>query len=232
MRLDKYISTTTDFSRKEAKRLLKAGVVRVDGVAVGDPSLRIRPDQTVSIDEMPLSEPGPRYFMLNKPPGYVCATKDSDHPVVLDLLDEPNRDRLQVAGRLDIDTTGLVLITDDGKWNHAVTSPARACGKTYYVCTDGDIPGKAAEKFERGMILDGERRRTRPAKLEILFANEARLTIHEGKYHQVKRMFAALGIRVEELHRESIGGIVLDDDLEEGEYRELTPGEINSVYTA
>ena len=229
MRLDKYISNTTDLSRKQVKRLLKEGIVQVDGTVATDPSLHIDPRQRVTIEGEELGSPGPRYFMLNKPAGYVCATRDSEHPVVLDLLDEPNLDKLQIAGRLDIDTTGLVLITDDGQWNHAITSPARSCATTYYVCTAEDIPDNAAEKFARGLMLDGDKRRTRPAVLEKLFANEARVTVTEGKYHQVKRMFAALGNRVEELHRERIGDIVLDGDLEEGEYRPLTAGEIESV---
>jgi len=230
MRLDKYIGNTTDYSRKEIKRLLKAGLVTVDGDAVTDPSLHISPDQAIAIDGERLSTPGPRYFMVNKPKGYVCATKDSEHPIVLDLLDEPNKEKLQIAGRLDIDTTGLVLITDDGKWNHAITSPNRSCGKTYYVCTADDIAEETIARFARGIMLDGERRRTNPANLEILFSNEARLTINEGKYHQVKRMFGAMGNRVVELHRESVGEIVLDLDLEEGGYRALTPEEIASAF--
>lgn len=229
MRLDKYISTATDYSRKEVKRLLRDGVISVDNTIETNPSRHIRPDQTVSIDDMILAQPGPRYFMLNKPPGYVCATKDSEHPIVIDLLDEPNKDRLQIAGRLDIDTTGLVLITDDGKWNHAVTSPNRDCKKIYAVCTAEDIPTAVIEQFAKGVILEGEHYRTKPAELEIIFANEARLTISEGKYHQVKRMFAAVGNRVLELHRERIGNIILDSELDVGEYRKLTSDEVQSI---
>ena len=230
MRLDKYISNTTDYSRKEVKRLLKTGAVAVAGETVSDPSLNIDPEEPVTLDGIPLQRPGPRYFMLHKPRGYICATKDGEHPIVLDLVDEPNRDRLQIAGRLDIDTTGLVLLTDDGQWNHAITSPHRKCAKIYYVHTADDIPDQTVEQFARGVMLEGERLRTKPAALEKLFANEARLTITEGRYHQVKRMFAAVGNRVEELHREAIGDIVLDEDLEEGEYRPLTTAEIDSIW--
>ena len=230
MRLDKYISTTTDYSRKDVKRLLKEGVVSVDGTIEKSPSRHILPDQTVSIDEIILAQPGPRYFMLHKPVGYVCATKDGEHPIVLDLLDEPNKEKLQIAGRLDIDTTGLVLITDDGKWNHAITSPNRQCHKTYYVCTAETISDETIDKFAKGLILEGERQRTKPATLDVLYANEARLTISEGKYHQIKRMFGAVGNRVVELHRERIGNIILDPALEEGEYRPLTPAEIENGF--
>lgn len=230
MRLDKYISRTTDLSRKAVKRLLRTGLVSVDGEPITDPALHIDPARTVRIEGEELDEPGPRYFMLNKPPGYVCATTDGEHPIVLDLLEEPNRDLLRIAGRLDIDATGLVLITDDGRWNHAVTSPRRDCPKTYYVCTDAAIEPRWVEKFDRGMMLEGEKRRTRPARLELLFANEARVTLHEGRYHQVKRMFGATGNRVVELHREAVGEIQLDPDLEEGDYRPLTEAEVDSVW--
>lgn len=230
MRLDKFISQATDYSRKQVKRLLKEGAVTVAGETSSDPGLHIDEYSVVTVAGVELNAPAPRYFMLNKPLGYVSATRDSEHPVVLDLLDEPNKDKLQIAGRLDIDTTGLVLITDDGPWNHAVTSPRRDCAKIYHVVTTDDIPESAVEKFARGVYLDGEKRRTKAASLEILYANEARLAIAEGKYHQVKRMFAAIGNRVEELHREAIGAIALDPGLAPGEYRPLTPEEIDSVY--
>ncbi|MCK9503322.1 MAG: 16S rRNA pseudouridine(516) synthase RsuA [Porticoccaceae bacterium] len=230
MRLDKFISQVTDHSRKDVKKLLKDGVVTIDGKPVFDPSLHIAPTHVVRLGDQLLAEAKPRYFMLNKPKGYVCASKDSDHQIVLDLLDEANKDKLQIAGRLDIDTTGLVLITDDGQWNHAITSPRRACNKHYYVCTADAIAPETKAKFAKGVLLDGEKKPTKPAILDLLFANEAHLTISEGRYHQVKRMFAAVGNRVVELHREQIGDITLDPDLAEGEYRPLREDEINSVY--
>lgn len=229
MRLDKYVSHVSDLSRKEVKRLLRAGYITVDGETIKDPSTYISETMEVCVDGEPLEAPRPRYFMLHKPQGYVCVTKDRDHPTVLELIDEPNKDKLQIAGRLDIDTTGLVLITDDGKWNHAITSPKRECKKTYYVTLASDIQSDTGKQFATGVKLDGELKPTLPAELEVLFSNEARLTISEGKYHQVKRMFAAVGNKVEELHREQVGAIVLDPDLEPGEYRELTADEVLSV---
>jgi 16S rRNA pseudouridine516 synthase len=229
MRLDKYIAQVSELSRSQVKKALKAELITLNGETVKDPALHISPEDLVELDGEPLSQPGPRYFMLNKPQGYICATHDGEHPTVLDLLDEINKDKLQIAGRLDIDTTGLVLITDDGQWNHKVTSPRHHCPKTYYASLAHDLAENAEEKLTEGLMLDGETKRTKPATLERLFSNEVKLTISEGKYHQVKRMFAALGNRVTELHRESVGGIVLDEALEPGDYRPLTDAEINSI---
>ncbi|SHG24867.1 16S rRNA pseudouridine516 synthase [Microbulbifer donghaiensis] len=229
IRLDKAVSQVTDLSRAEVKRAAKAERITVNGEVVTDPATKIDIADTLCLDGEPLLEPGPRYLMLHKPLGYVCATKDSEHPTVLDLIDEPNKHKLHIAGRLDIDTTGLVLLTDDGQWSHMVTSPRRHCDKTYYAHLADRIGEDAVEKFAKGIWLDNEKKRTKPARLEILFANEVRITISEGRYHQVKRMFAALGNKVLELHRERIGDIVLSDDLEEGDYRYLTPEEVASV---
>ncbi|SDZ78491.1 16S rRNA pseudouridine(516) synthase RsuA [Microbulbifer marinus] len=229
IRLDKAISQVTDLSRAEVKRAARAERITVNDEVVTDPATKIAATDTLCLDGEPLMEPGPRYLMLHKPLGYVCATKDSEHPTVLDLIDEPNKHKLHIAGRLDIDTTGLVLLTDDGQWSHMVTSPRHHCDKTYYAHLADRIGEEAVEKFAKGIWLDNEKKRTKPAKLEILFANEVRITISEGRYHQVKRMFAALGNKVLELHRERIGDILLDEDLQEGDYRDLTPEEIASV---
>ena len=229
MRLDKYVSHASDLSRKEVKRLMWAGHVTVDGEAVTDPGMHIDETMKVCVDCTPLEQPRSRYYMLHKPLGYVCVTKDGKHQTVLELLDEHNKDKLQIAGRLDIDATGLVLITDDGKWNHAVTSPKRGCKKTYYVALAKDIDAATSERLQKGVMLEGETKLTLPANLELLSSNEARLTISEGRYHQVKRMFAAVGNRVEQLHREQVGYISLDAVLEPGEYRKLSEDEIASV---
>jgi len=229
MRLDKFIAQTTDLSRALVKIALRNKRVLVNGELIKDASLHISPADTVQLDGETLSAVGPRYFMLHKPAGYICATTDSDHPTVLDLLDEPNKLTLHIAGRLDIDTTGLVLITDDGQWNHRVTSPRRECQKTYYVTLVSDLASDAEEKLQAGIQLKSEKHLTKPAALERLYSNEVRLTISEGKYHQVKRMFAALDNRVVELHRERIGDITLDDSLQAGDYRPLSEAEINSI---
>ncbi|WP_444886508.1 16S rRNA pseudouridine(516) synthase RsuA [Microbulbifer sp. JMSA008] len=219
----------TDLSRSDVKRAAKAERISVNGEIVTDPAAKVQASDALYLDGEPLHEPGPRYIMLNKPLGYVSATKDGEHPTVLDLIDEPNKAKLHIAGRLDIDTTGLVLLTDDGQWSHKVTSPNHHCEKTYYALLAEKIEEDAVAKFVKGIWLNNEKKRTKPAKLEILYANEVRITIGEGRYHQVKRMFAALGNRVIELHRERIGDIFLDEELQEGEYRLLTSEEIASV---
>ena len=229
MRLDKYIAQVTDLSRALVKIALRSKRITVNGQPVKDASLHLGSTDVVRLDGAVLGAVGARYFMLHKPVGYICATTDSHQPTVLDLLDEPNKQALHIAGRLDIDTTGLVLITDDGPWNHRVTSPRRECGKTYCVALADDLVSDAQERLLAGIQLNNEQHLTKPAVLEQLSARQVRLTISEGKYHQVKRMFAALNNRVIELHRERIGDIRLDAELGAGEYRPLTAAEISSI---
>ena len=226
MRLDKYIASVTDLSRNDAKRALKSGLVRVDGVIVDDPQCEIAPTAQVEIEGQRLRMATPRYFMLHKPIGYICAAKDRRHLTVLDLLDEDNVENLHAVGRLDIDTTGLVLLTDDGQWSHRITSPKSDCEKTYWLQTAEPIAETAVEQFARGLFLHSEKERLLPAQLEIIDELTARLTIREGKYHQVKRMFGAIGNAVVKLHRERIGAVVLDPELAEGRYRSLSASEI------
>ena len=229
MRLDKYLSNFSGLSRKEARQVIKAGDVLVNGVMLTDPTCSIADDAEVQWSGLHIAPAGPRYFMLNKPVGYVCANSDSHNPTVFELLDEDGVEDLQVAGRLDIDTTGLVLITDDGQWNHRVTSPKTQKSKCYAVQLAEPVTADAVPLFADGILLRSEKKRTRPAVLEIIAPTQVRLIIHEGKYHQVKRMFAAIGNQVVALHRESIAEIVLDANLAPGEYRPLTAAEIASI---
>jgi 16S rRNA pseudouridine516 synthase len=229
MRLDKFIANVTDLSRSDAKRVIKARLVQVAGLTIEDPQYEVDAATEVTLQGRSLRSALSRYFMLHKPNGYVCATKDRKHSTVLDLLDEDNRETLHIVGRLDIDTTGLVLLTDDGQWSHRVTAPKSNCDKTYLLQTAEPIASQLVEQFARGLFLQTEKQRLKPAQLEIIDALNARLTISEGKYHQVKRMFGAVGNAVVRLHRERIGGIVLDPHLAEGEYRPLTAEEIASA---
>lgn len=230
MRLDKFLSQQLGVSRALVLRELRNKRVTVDGEIVKTGSMKISPEQRVEFDGNVLDLiTGPRYFMLNKPQGYVCSTDDPDHPTVLYFLEEPVAYKLHAAGRLDIDTTGLVLMTDDGQWSHRITSPRHHCEKTYLVTLENPLADDTAAQFEAGVQLHNEDSLTKPAKLEQIEENLVRLTISEGRYHQVKRMFAAVGNRVVALHRERIGEIVMDEDLEPGQYRPLTEQEIASV---
>lgn len=230
MRLDKFISQQLGVSRAIAGREIRAQRITIDGEMVRDASFKLDPEHQVAFDGSPLvQQNGPRYFMLNKPQGYVCSTEDPDHPTVLYFLDVPVAHKLHAAGRLDIDTTGLVLMTDDGQWSHRITSPRHHCEKTYLVTLEHPVAEDTAGQFAHGVQLHNEKDLTKPARLEVLAPTEVRLTLSEGRYHQVKRMFAAVGNRVIGLHRERIGDIELDADLAPGEYRPLTQEEIASV---
>lgn len=230
MRLDKFLSQQLGVSRALVLRELRNKRVTVDGEIVKTGAMKISPEQRVEFDGNVLDQiTGQRYFMLNKPQGYVCSTDDPDHPTVLYFLEEPVAYKLHAAGRLDIDTTGLVLMTDDGQWSHRITSPRHHCEKTYLVNLEHPLADDTAAQFEAGVQLHNEDSLTKPAQLEKIEDCLVRLTISEGRYHQVKRMFAAVGNRVVGLHRERIGEIVMDEDLEPGQYRPLTAQEIASV---
>ena len=229
LRLDKYISNATDLSRTDVKKLIKAGQVSIDGEPAKSGSQKLTNDQEVAIEGSTIQLMATRYFMMNKPVGVVSATKDHTNPTALDLIYEHRNDQLQIAGRLDIDTTGLLLITDDGQWNHIVTSPRTDCKKVYLVELENPVGKDYQRKLEAGIALEGEKRRCLPASMEVIDDHHIRLCISEGKYHQVKRMMTSLGNQVISLHRLQIGGIELDPDLEPGDYRPLTDDEIASI---
>ncbi len=229
MRLDRFISQSTDYSRKQVKYLLYGKRVTLNDELVRLADTKINANDKVCIDGELLGNLSQRYFMLNKPVGFVSATKDKEHLTVMEFIDEPRKEQLSVAGRLDIDTTGLVLLTDDGPWLHRVISPKHDCAKVYLVETIEPLDEKQIRKLEEGVFLKNDKVRTKPAKVEIIDEYHYRLSITEGRYHQVKRMFGAIGNKVESLHREQIGKIKLDQELQPGEYRNLTQDEIDSV---
>lgn len=229
MRLDKFICDCTGLTRSQAGKSVRQGLVTINGELVKQAARQVSASDTVMLDGNELQLVGLRYFMLHKPAGFLCANDDPEHQTVFTLLDEPLVERLHTVGRLDLDTTGLLLITDDGQWSHRLTSPKHHVPKTYRVWTADPIPNEAISQFAEGIMLRGEKDPTKPAELEIVAEHEALLTIHEGRYHQVKRMFAAIGNKVEQLHRERIGGLQLPDDLAAGEYRELTADELTQL---
>ncbi|MBL3528053.1 MAG: 16S rRNA pseudouridine(516) synthase RsuA [gamma proteobacterium endosymbiont of Lamellibrachia anaximandri] len=229
MRLDKYLSSVTRLSRSQAQKTIRAGRVQVDGEAEKSTSRSVMPEARVTLDGNEMAQPGPRYFMLHKPQGYVCSSGDPQHPTALDLLDEVITGDLHFAGRLDIDATGLVLITSDGQWSHRIVAPGRKCRKYYRVTLADPLTALDAEKLRQGVLLRNEPQPTQPAELEILSERNCLLTITEGRYHQVKRMFAAVGNRVVGLHRVAIGNLELDENLAPGAYRSLSLHEVEVV---
>jgi 16S rRNA pseudouridine516 synthase len=231
MRLDKYVAHSTNYSRADVKRLIKAGDVRVNQQQVSNPALHINSDSdVVSLLGQTLSLRTLSYYMLHKPKGYVCSSDDAENPIALDLLNIEEKNKLHFAGRLDKDTTGLVLITDDGEWSHKITSPNNECPKHYLVTVAEKLDQNLIEIFNQGIQLKNESKPTKASELIIHDAYTATLIIKEGKYHQVKRMFAAVGNHVIGLHRTQVGRMQLDGSLNEGEYRMLTEDEIASVY--
>ena len=229
MRLDKYISNATDLSRTDVKKLIKSGLVSIDDETAKSGSQKVSDDQEIAIEGSTIQLMTTRYFMMNKPAGVVSATKDHTNPTALDLIYEHRNDQLQIAGRLDIDTTGLLLITNDGQWNHIVTSPKTDCKKIYAVELENAVSEDYHKKLEAGITLEGEKRRCLPATMKVIDDHHIQLSISEGKYHQVKRMITSLGNEVVSLHRLQIGGIALDPELEPGDYRPLTEEEIASI---
>ena len=230
MRLDKLLSNMGYGSRKEVKQLLKQKAVTVDGTPVKDAAMHVDPDQQeISVYDERVIYTEFIYLMMNKPPGVISATEDAREATVIDLL-EPIHQHFEPfpVGRLDKDTEGLLLLTNDGTLAHNLLSPKKHVPKVYYAQIDGVVTEADGEAFARGVTLD-DGYVTKPGKLVILKSaeqSEIELTIQEGKFHQVKRMFEAVGKRVTYLKRLSMGSLQLDESLELGEYRELTPEEL------
>lgn len=229
-RLDKIISSQLNISRSDARTGIRKGFAAVGGETVRDPSRSFSPtDSDITYKGQAVTFKEYIYIVLNKPKGVLSASTDKNRQTVVDLVPpELSRQNLSPVGRLDKDTTGLLLITDDGQFSHKVISPKSNIKKVYSVILDAPIPKNACEEFEKGVVLtDGTK--CLPAKLEIKGKNEALVEIREGKYHQIKRMFGVLGLGVNELKRLSVGGFKLPEDLEEGQCRELTESEIKSI---
>ncbi|EAC2786217.1 rRNA pseudouridine synthase [Listeria monocytogenes] len=227
MRLDKLLSHTGFGSRKEVKPLLKSGAVVVNGTIQKDSKTQVNPDKDqITVHGTPVVYQEFVYFMLHKPQNVVSATEDNVSETVIDLLAQEDTltDPFPV-GRLDKDTEGLLIITNDGTLAHNLLSPKKHIDKTYYAKIDGDVTAADVEAFAAGIELD-DGYTCKPARLEIITPNEIKVTIQEGKFHQVKRMFAARGKTVSYLKRISMGNLQLDESLELGEYRPLTEAEL------
>ena len=232
MRLDKFLCELGIGTRSEVKNKIKNGLVQVEGVN------KVTPEYKLDIEKDKVYYNGSllqyaefEYYLLNKPAGCVSATSDNLHKTVLELIDTKVRKDLFPVGRLDIDTEGLLLITNDGALAHQLLSPKKHVDKTYYAEIEGMITNEDVVAFKEGLDI-GENTLTLPAKLVILESgtiSKIEVTIQEGKYHQVKRMFEAVGKRVVYLKRLSMGTLTLDETLKPGEYRQLTPEEIEHL---
>ena len=232
-RLDKLIASQGLLSRNDVKSMVKRGEVTVNGTVVKDSSVKVSYEDDIKIKGESLSQTEYIYIMLNKPKGVVSASEDKRDKTVVDILpDELKRKNLFPAGRLDKDTTGFSLITDNGDFAHRILSPARHVDKTYIATVSDKIDFESAKKaFADGVVL-GDGTVLLSAHLELLEDNENqvfKVIIKEGKYHQIKRMFASLGTSVIELKRIAIGGLALDPELEEGEARIITEDELKMI---
>jgi 16S rRNA pseudouridine516 synthase len=233
MKLVKLLANLGYGSRKEVQRLIRSGAVTdAEGSVLGENDLP--PHDQIFFRGEVLDPPAPLVIMLHKPDGYTCSSEDPGS-TIYDLLPPRFAQRnpgLNPIGRLDKDTTGLLLMTDDGKLLHKIIHPKSNCLKVYQANLDRPLEGHEDELFSSGtLVLNSETRPLLPAKLEVLGEKEALVTLHEGRYHQVRRMFAAAGNHVLGLKRISIGGLKMPDDLEEGDWRVLTPAELAELFS-
>jgi len=233
MKLVKLLANLGYGSRKEVQRLIRAGAVTdTDGNILGEND--VPPHDQILFRGEPLDAPFPFTILLNKPDGYTCSSEDPGD-TIYDLLPERFAHRnpgLNPIGRLDKDTTGLLLMTDDGKLLHKIIHPKSNCLKVYHARLDRPLEGNEAEVFASGtLMLNSEAKPLLPAKLEVIGEKDALITLHEGRYHQVRRMFAAVGNHVLDLKRVSIGGLKLPEDLEEGEWRVLSEADRDNLFT-
>ena len=236
-RVDKLLGSLGYGSRTEMARLGRAGGIVLDGVELTDVSRRIpvTPDlpSRMQVDGRPLDPPAGLVMMLHKPLGMTCSRKE-DGALVYDVLPDRWRRRdpaISTIGRLDKQTTGLLLLTDDGDLLHRVISPRRHVAKVYRATLARPLTGTEGDVFAAGgLVLEGEDKPLSPAVLEVLSPTEARLTVTEGRYHMVRRMFAAVGNHVEGLHRERVGGLALPDDLAPGDWRLLDPAQVDLIF--
>jgi 16S rRNA pseudouridine516 synthase len=226
MRLDKFVCKSTALTKTQAIECIKLGEICVNGKVVTYEATQVHENNTISFKSLTLKTRHFRYILMHKPANTICSNVDEAYPSVFNYLPVEKVSELHIAGRLDADTTGLILITDDGRWSFSITRPSRNCPKVYRVNLSKVLTADVAIAFKEGVQLQGEQQLTRSATLQKVASNEALLTITEGKFHQVKRMFAAVGNRVVSLHREKIGNINLD--VEVGQWRYLTDDEVQS----
>jgi 16S rRNA pseudouridine516 synthase len=229
MKLNRLVGKHRYLGRSQAQRAITEGRVKVDGVVITDGVHWVDRFTAVTLDEEVIQQAERAlYLMLHKPVGYLSATVDAVHPTVIDLVDLDAKHSLHLAGRLDRSTSGLVLLSNDGRWTERITRPQGSVPKVYRVVTHEPMKESDVAAFAAGFYFHTEDITTLPAELVILEECCARLTLHEGRYHQIKRMFHRLGNRVKSLHRESIGALSLTPELLPGFWRMLTDAEVKS----
>ncbi len=234
IRLDRFISAQFNISRRDVRLMLAQKRIEVNGIVVSDIGQIVDKFSQVSVDNQLLQQNTPRYIMLHKPVGVVSATKDELHQTVIDLLDShlidgEEKDSLHIVGRLDLNTSGLILLTNDSRWSKRLTQPDQKVAKEYIVTLDKPLSPDYIEAFAKGMYFSYEDITTRPAQLEILDTYRAKVILMEGRYHQIKRMFGRFRNPVLKLHRSAIGTLQLPSDLPEGQSRELTRCEVKHI---
>lgn len=228
MRLDRFLKECGYGSRSEAKLLIKEKLIKVNGNIITKSSISISEDKDiVTINDKVIKYQKYYYFLLNKPKGYLSATEDNYQKTIIDLFSDYDYLDLFPVGRLDKDTTGAIIVTNDGTLAHRLISPSYHVDKIYIATLDKEVDHSIKKEFEEGIILDNEL--TLPSTLEFLDKNICKVTLHQGKYHQVKRMFEYFDYKVIDLHREKFAFLSLGT-LKEGEYRSLTPEEIKKLY--
>tara|TARA_R110001592_G_scaffold130225_3_gene343359 strand:+ start:16402 stop:17088 length:687 start_codon:yes stop_codon:yes gene_type:complete len=228
MRLDKFVCKSTQLNRTEVSNALQNHQVKIDNKVFTNGAVQVHENNTVSLDDRELTLRPFRYLLMHKPANTLCSNIDENYPSIFNYIDIDNKSELHIVGRLDADTTGLVLITDDGNWTFKIIKPEAQCDKVYRVQLRDEITKEAIEKLQQGVLLQGADKATLPAKIQRQDSKEVLLTITEGRFHQVKRMFRAVGNRVRNLHREKIGQVALDVEL--GQWRYLNEDEISSFY--
>ena len=225
-RLDRFLCGLLQIPRKSVRTLLLSGRVNVDGAIAKEMDLMINAFSVISLDGKVLQSHSARYIMVNKPVGVVSATKDDIHKTVLGFLPENERQGLHIVGRLDLNTSGLVLLTNDSEWSEALMLPNQHVAKEYIVTLKNPLTQDYIEAFKNGMYFEFENITTLPAELQILSSYQAKVILKEGKYHQIKRMFGRFRNPVVALHRNRIGNLFLDEKLPFGHWRELNVDEV------
>lgn len=228
-RLSRFLSAKTGISQKAFRPILAQGRVQIDGHVATDSQQLVDEFSHITFDDQVLQANSPVYLMMNKPKGVVSATKDEQHKTAIELLERPDRETLHIVGRLDFNSTGLLLLTNDGRWSRRLMKPEQKVPKRYRVTLKRPLNQNTIDAFYAGMHFAYENITTRPATLKIISDYVAEVDLTEGRYHQIKRMFGRCDNYVLALHRVSVGNLLLDPALAPGESRDLTTSEVASI---